>query len=121
MSAPAALGAVIDLGYCLNLAERRSVRLVEAAFQHLEQSRSKQGIVLPINQGGRRTLDYQVIETLHQLRSQQGLHPFDSVIGYFSEGQPIYDGAELRHQNHLQICVRDPSKILGYFLPRAQN
>jgi hypothetical protein len=43
---------------------------------------------------------------------------YDSVIGYFAEGESIYEGGELRHQNHLQICVRNPSCILGYFLPK---
>ena len=57
------------------------------------------------------------MEALHALRAERGLQPFDTVIGYFGEGKPIYEGAELRHQNHLKICVRRPEVILGYFLP----
>ncbi|MFN0080162.1 MAG: hypothetical protein ACKVY0_27165 [Prosthecobacter sp.] len=71
---------------------------------------------MPVNKGGRRVLDNRVMETLHALRKAEGHEPFDTVIGYFAEGSPIYEGAELRHQNHLQICVRNPACLKGYFL-----
>ena len=72
---------------------------------------------MPVNRGGLRILDNRVMETLHLLRAEQNLPAYDTVVGYFAEGSPIYEGAELRHQNHLQICVRNPDAVLGYFLP----
>ena len=72
---------------------------------------------MPVNRGGCRILDNRVMETLHLLRAEQNLPAYDTVVGYFAEGSPIYEGAELRHQNHLQICVRNSDAVLGYFLP----
>jgi hypothetical protein len=38
----------------------------------------------------------------------------------FVEGDVLYEGAGLRHQDHIQLCVRDTSCIVGYFLPRVK-
>ncbi len=76
---------------------------------------------MPGNQRGANTLDNRVIQSLHFLRKLKNEPAYDTVMGYFAEGRPIYEGAELRHQNHLQICVRNTQSILGYFLPRAEE
>lgn len=114
----AVVGAVIDLGRCLNLAERHAVEQVKEACLWLRQSFESEGRLkdMPVNRGGRRTLDNRVLEALHHLRKERGLEPYDTVIGYFGEGPPIYEGAELRLQNHLQICVRTQESVLGCFL-----
>ena len=44
--------------------------------------------------------------------------PFDSVRGLFSEGAPVYEGSGFRKKTHVQICVRNPNCIKGYFNPR---
>ncbi len=113
------LGAIIELGSCLNLAERTSVEHVAEAYSSLRLMLEAEGRLdeLPRNKGGRRSLDYCVMEALHALRADRGLDPYDTVIGYFGEGAPIYEGAELRHQNHLQLCVRRPGAVIGFFLP----
>ncbi len=115
----AVLGAVIDLGNCLNLSERTAVEQVSEAHRYLRESLVMEGreAELPRNRDGNRLLDFKVMETLHALREEQKRHADDTVIGYFGEGSPIYEGAELRHQNHLQICVRRPEAMVGYFLP----
>ena len=65
-----------------------------------------------------RYLDRAVFETLHQLRVQRNQPSFDTVRAFFVEGEPLYKGAGLRDLDHIQICVREPRKIIGYFLPR---
>ncbi len=35
----------------------------------------------------------------------------------FQEGAPLYPGAGFSTKNHIQVCVRDPSCIRGYFRP----
>ena len=37
--------------------------------------------------------------------------------GVFVEGEPAYPGARIHSRSHIQIAVRDPACILGYFLP----
>ena len=56
---------------------------------------------------------------LHLQRKLNSLAEFDSVRGVFVEGNPLYEGAGFHHKNHIQICIRNPNCIKGYFLPRA--
>ncbi len=117
---PAVVGGIIDLGLCLNLVEREAVEWVGQAYAHLKKLVEAENGRMPVNKKGARFLDNRVIEMLHRLRALEKLPPYDSVIGYFAEGLPIYEGADLRHQSHLQICVRSPQSILGYFFPKKK-
>jgi hypothetical protein len=114
----AVIGAAIDLGRCLNLAERHAVEQVKEAYLWLKEGFHTLGRLgdMPVNRGVRRMLDNRVLEALHDLRNERGLAAYDTVIGYFGEGPPIYEGAELRLQDHLQICVRTQASVLGCFL-----
>lgn len=40
---------------------------------------------------------------------------------YFWEGKPLYQGTDFKEKNHLQVCVRNPNCIKGFFLPRELN
>jgi hypothetical protein len=44
---------------------------------------------------------------------------FDSVRGVFWEGKELYPGAGFMERNHIQICLRNPNCIKGFFIPRA--
>lgn len=33
----------------------------------------------------------------------------------FTEGKPLYPGAGFHEKSHIQICVRNPNCIKGYF------
>lgn len=114
---PAVVGAIIDLGNCLNLVDSESLSLVKEAFQILQASTES----LPRNKGqdGKmRALDCAVIETLHQFREDTGKTPFDTVRSFFLEGHELYPDAGFRELDHVQICVRKAHSIKGYFLPR---
>jgi hypothetical protein len=37
---------------------------------------------------------------------------------YFYEGDELYPNAGFREKDHIQICVRNPNCIKGFFLPR---
>ncbi len=118
---PAVLGAVIDLGNCLNLIDAEHLDLVKAAHQAYLEFCRVSGLKPAQNQGKdlrARYLDKAVFETLHKLRAQEGKPPFDTVRAFFVEGDALYENAGLRSLDHVQICVRDPAKIVGYFLPR---
>lgn len=65
-----------------------------------------------------RRLDCAVIEAAHGINKQANYRPYDSVRGVFWEGSQLYPGAEIREKNHIQICVRNPNCIKGFFLPR---
>lgn len=93
---PAVIGAVIDLGNCLNLMDSASIRIVKQEFELLSAELELLGEDLPQNHGRTqdrlfRNLDCAVIEHLHErIRSDglSGLAPYDSVRGLFIEGHP---------------------------------
>ena len=120
---PAVIGAVINLGYCLNLLDSKYIAILKDEYELLRFRFALQHKVMPVNKGGkdrlRRLLDRAVIEQLHESREDNGEYPFDSVRGAFWEGEPIYPTAGFKEQSHIQICIRNPNCIKGYFIPRA--
>ena len=67
-----------------------------------------------------RELDCAVIENLHNMQRQIQLKPFDSVRSVFVEGDELYPGAGFHDKNHIQICIRNPNCIKGFFIPREE-
>ena len=118
---PAVLGAVIDLGNCLNLIDTEHLALIRTAHKEYLHFCRVSGVPPAQNKGSdlkARYLDRAVLEALHQLRLQQEQPKFDTVRAFFVEGKPLYEGAGLRDLDHIQICVRERKNIIGYFLPR---
>lgn len=125
---PAVLGAVISPGYCLDLTVSEDLELLKSAYPILRDSYTATGYDLPQNKAvGNsedlllRYLDCAVIETLHQWRAITESPPFDSVRGVFWEGGALYPNAGFREKDHVQVCVRNPNCIKGYFIPRKHN
>jgi hypothetical protein len=116
---PFVLGAVINLGRCLDLADSSAIAQVENAYETLRELSKAQGEALPKNSKDlkARRLDCYVFNALHGLREAAKEEPYDTVRGLFWEDDEIYPGAGLRRGNHIQICVREPRCILGYFRP----
>ncbi|MBP3885685.1 MAG: hypothetical protein J6D54_12235 [Olsenella sp.] len=128
---PAVIGAVIDLGNCLNLTDSYYIGLVEDEYKLLADDIELSDEELPRNTVGNdlllRRLDCYVIEHLHE-RIEHSIKndiptvaPFDSVRGLFSEGAPLYENAGFKSKTHVQICVRNPNCIKGYFIPIEQD
>ena len=65
-----------------------------------------------------RKLDCAVINAIHEFNAGHGIQEYDSVKAAFWEGEELYETAGFREKNHIQICVRNPQCIIGYFLPR---
>ena len=126
---PAVLGAVIDLGFCLDLLDHQNLSNVRDAYDILRETVDKSDFTLPKNKSTKssgsdiliRDLDCAVFETLHKVRDSQSLKSFDSVKGVFWEGKPLYQDAGFRDKDHIQVCVRNPNCIKGYFIPRKLN
>jgi len=123
---PFVIGAVIDLGLCLNLTERRGLDELSKAYEFMKSTFDATGQPMPKNRGedfGARFLDRAVVEMLHTLRKAVGtsttdaLPPYESVRGAFPEGAPLYENAGFRQKNHIQLAVRNLSCIKGYFRP----
>ncbi len=125
---PAVIGAVINLGYCLDLLDYESLEFLKLGYDLLSTANTSAGMDLPINKNTGtnndlllRELDCAVIEMLHQFRKDQNMHEFDSIRGVFWEGKPLYPNAGFREKDHIQICIRNPNCIKGYFLPQKED
>ena len=118
---PAVLGAVINLGDCLDLADPESAELVSFGYRDFLGRCKANGDTPPKNTGAEskaRFLDCAVMNHLHSLRESINQPPFDSVRGFFNEGAPVYPTAGLRTLDHVQVCLRNPACITGFFRPR---
>src|ERR1700722_11495345 len=87
---PAVLGAVIDLGNCLNLTDVEALAHVKTAYEEYRRFCGSANLQTARNRGPElraRHLDCAVMETLHQLRREEKKKPYDTVRGFFMEGQ----------------------------------
>ena len=116
---PFVVGAVIDLGFCLDLISTNGIRALDDSFSRLQAFLVASGSKIPQNTGGEdrlhRKLDCMVLNFLHQSRSKSGQLPFDSVRAVFTEGEPLYPSSGFRRKTHIQICVRNQECIKGVF------
>ena len=118
VSKPAVVGAVIDLGLCLDLTSTAGIRQVSDAYRELVAITKTAGQKLPENSPDkmRRPLDCAVIRLLHEIRSNEpGLPAIDAVKGVFVEGEPVYPSSGIHEKTHIQICVMTPDSIKGVF------
>ena len=119
---PAVIGAIIDLGNCLNLFEEKNLLLVQEAYNFFINFCETSNKEVPQNKLGPdlllRNLDCAVINTLHKLIVDKTEFPcFDSVRAPFLEGNDLYPNSGFKEKNHIQVCIRNPKCIKGYFDP----
>ncbi|MCZ6609518.1 MAG: hypothetical protein O7D27_12240 [Alphaproteobacteria bacterium] len=114
---PEAVGAVIDLGLCLDLTTSAGVQQIRDTYREYVELAKEAGYSLPQNSDDwlRRNLDCAVINFLHRVRNDKELEPIDTVRTVFTEGQPIFEGSGFLSKSHMQICVCNPDCIKGVF------
>jgi hypothetical protein len=124
---PAVIGAVIDLSHCLDLLDYNNFSFLREAYKTVLGTHSKAGI--PTNKSAPnsnpddfiyRALDCAVLEAVHDINREGGMRHFDSVRSVFWEGDHVYPEAGFKDKNHIQICIRNPNCIKGYFVPRQE-
>lgn len=115
---PFVIGAIIELGNCLNMLEPGSIDMVKKAHGRLIENCKNSGDPIPTNRGAIRKLDCSAIKYVHQSTKEKELPPYDTVRSAFNEGSQIYPNSNFYDRLHIEICVRTPNLIKGYFLPR---
>ena len=125
---PAVIGAVIDLGFCLNLLDSNNIQILKNQYEIFKTKMYIADKPMPKNKNIKgnndlllRFLDCAVIEDLHAERELSGDMQYDSVRGVFFEGNPIYDTSGFMEQSHIQLCIRNPNCIKGFFAPKEIN
>jgi hypothetical protein len=125
VSEPFVVGAVIRPGRCLDLSQDVNREIVREAYLGLKRTYDGACLSMPRNEPSgtgdndlvKRFLDCAVFEFVHQMRESRKMEPFDSIRAAFPEGEPLFEGAKVSEKSHVQICVRNPECILGYFRP----
>ena len=118
---PAVVGAVIDLGLCLDCTTQPALEMLKTAHDSLAASVAAQKQERPINSGRwKRSLDCAVIQHLHTICEAEN-QTINTVRGVFVEGEEAYPGAGFRTKTHTQITVRNLACIKGVFrVPAGQ-
>ncbi|MGB7188893.1 MAG: hypothetical protein WBD10_02035 [Acidobacteriaceae bacterium] len=117
------VGAVIELGNCLDLTTQGGIQAVEAAYSsyaNLQRLRNKPMLENKDAKAGKpgnlalRLLDRAVITHLHE--SNKGAEiDYDTVRALLPEGEELYPNAGFWKKTHVQIAVRKINQIRGVF------
>lgn len=110
------IGAVIQLGRCLDLTETEHTEVVRLQYALLNKLYQTEGKTLPRNRGKRRDLDCLVINELVK-EAAMIEDPFQTVRCPFLEGEAAFPGSGILKESHIQIAVIDRQCILGVFRP----
>lgn len=122
---PAVLGAVIHLGLCFDLLDTKFTSLLGKMWLEYEEYCIQAHARIPQNRPLYskdedlilRELDCAVLNwSLDEIRKSSG-SSFDSIRGVFQEGEAAFPGSSIRAKSHIQIAVRNPACILGFFKP----
>jgi len=133
--------AVLQLGYCCDLLDSRYVQLLKNYYGLMADYYNAMGQDLPENKDLKndyykdkilRVLDCRVIEYMHNeiyeqykedisVKGFSDLKIFESTRCVFTEGGPAYAGAGIFEKSHIQICIRNPDCIKGFFNPRKST
>lgn len=138
---PFVVGVIYSLDECLDLTDSKYLKIVSGAYNSLVKTSKIAKKSLPKNLPikpddtilGKRLLDCAVLEYLHKKmdnpnklkkfepwynkKEKSIIKPFDTVRSAFFEGENIYEGASFRDKDHIQICIRNPKCIKGFFRP----
>jgi hypothetical protein len=127
---PCVVGAVIDLGNCLDLTQQAGILAVKEAYQSYVELQTETNQPVAQNKAATgtlpedrvlRLLDRAVIDHIHTMyrvsykRTQGRVREFDTVRALFPEGVPLYENSGFREKTHIQIAVRKPEQVLGVF------
>ena len=108
---PFVVGAVIDLGICLDLTTSFGIATVQRGFASLRRSHGESGIPIPKNSDDklRRQLDCAVIQRVHEIFNDAALPSFDTVRGSSPKVSLL---TKVRHSTRKRT-FRLPFAILG--------
>lgn len=122
---PAVVGAVLHLGNCFDLLDTRYTEILQRAWSLFVEAKKANSERIPTNRDPKdeqsrdkllRFRDCAVINwTISEIEKSNV--SFDAVRGVFQEDAPAFDDSGIRLKSHIQIAVRNPACIIGYFRP----
>ena len=124
---PTVLGAVLSLGNCFDLLDIEFTDLLAATASALEEKFTAEGRSIPQNQKTvkgdydwlRRDRDCFILNQAIPIIERSEGSAFHTVRGVFQEGDAAFKGAGIKRKSHIQIAVRSPHAVIGYFRPKG--
>ena len=114
---PFVIGAVIELGLCLDLTTSNGLDWLRIAHASLVDVTRAAKLNLPSNSKDklRRNLDCAVIRRLHKILEVQNLPPIDTLKGVFTEGEPALSWFRFCRENAYPDRRPQPDLYQGRF------
>lgn len=118
----AVIGAVIQLGHCLDLLDQRFIDLVGEAAKAMCGTYRKQGRTIPRNtKSGAHRFDCALIDFIRNEPPDRFGGPYDSARAAYIEGKSILGRSAFHRRTHIQIAVYNKNCIKGYFWPAEES
>ena len=126
---PYVVGVVLDLGHCLDLMSRKSLKALRESYEMLTETKGNSQVMdsnrsdnnnnLIANTSRKITtsrLDCEVINYLHKkTEKSEKRKKFDTVRGLFLDGGELYCGSRFHKKTHVQIAVITDGCVKGFF------
>lgn len=124
---PSVVGAVLCVSRWWDMTTVEGRRSYLNALGDLREAQAMLNRPMPMNEAAAlddetvllRRLDCAVFNMGHLIRERQGRPAFQAIRAAFYQGRPVTDTSEFRTGTHLQIALRDPGCVKGWFLPPA--
>lgn len=126
---PAVVGAILHLGQCFDLLDAAYTEVLVEAFPEFCESLKAAGKTIPKNKPRDardrdnilRFFDCAALNwTIDRIEGKIGTI-FHSVRGAFQEGELVFPESSIYRRSHIQIAVRHPACVMGYFLPSSDG
>ena len=116
----AVVACMIRLGFCLDLTEPDNVEYVGNIYESYKESMERAGDPIPTNERHYRRLDRAVFDyTYEVIEATEPNLKVDTARGIYVPGdraKRIWKGSWISRDTHIQLCVRNPSSLLGAWL-----
>jgi hypothetical protein len=120
---PAVIGAVIRLGNCLDILDPKNVDILKEFHASMISDLQQKGSEVPRNGRQHRYLDCAVFNHVYR-RASLARKPIDSARAVYvptASTARIWKGSWIYGKAHIQICVRNPRKILAVWHVRRDG
>ncbi len=118
----AIVGSMIRLGSCLDLLEPDNIKYTKKICEKYRSTQEQLGLPIPVNAQHKRLLDCAIFEYLYAALEQESAgsaRAIDSARAVYvptDEKKRVWPGSWIYDESHIQVCVRNPSCILGSWL-----
>jgi hypothetical protein len=121
----AILGSMIRLGFCFDLLDPYNVRELKKMYEAFAEIQAAAGQELPKNKRHYRFLDCAVFQFAYALIDDvPGASRVDSARAMYvptDDKLRVWPGSWISNGAHIQLCVRNPSCILGTWLHSTED